>query len=397
VWPDYGFDEWFLQVALYPRAAFEGLLTFVPASAKSQLLPLDIEYTMWANPASEIQYFGWADGGCCAPKLRGDLPKVKKSTLRKSNGQVLLTGMWKVETPGDVVLINELCAYAAAQDVEVIIKPALHVKNKALLADLSPTMVAQAMLWEGKFSAYIQGAFVRIIALQNDADWIWEADSDERVDFHLAGGLRKVVEKSDLEGADYVPGEWMDRIANGDILPALSPRNSLASQFPRVAKAVQFFGEAWQEKIALHRRDCFTIPGNHVVDHFLADPSKAKKASSHKIPIWHFKWHEECLPNQVVKMKDDGQWHWSHQMSGLIAKLDHSGGTQVPWNSMPHQAWVAIKPEWRRGAYPCGPSSKKALLNGNPRPQLSGTAGDLQLSRHVDGGGAGPDETTGMG
>jgi hypothetical protein len=43
VWPDYGFDEWFLQVALYPRAAFEGLLTFVPSSAKSQLLPLDIE------------------------------------------------------------------------------------------------------------------------------------------------------------------------------------------------------------------------------------------------------------------------------------------------------------------------------------------------------------------
>ena len=171
VWPDYGFDEWFLQVALYPRAAFEGLLTFVPSSAKSQLLPLDIEYAMWANAESEIQYFGWADGGCCAPTVRGDLKKVKKTTTRKSNGQVLLTGMWKVETPGDVVLINELCRYAASLDVPVLIRPALHVKSRSLLTALPEEVVAEAMIWEGRFSTYIQGAFVKIISLQSDADW----------------------------------------------------------------------------------------------------------------------------------------------------------------------------------------------------------------------------------
>ena len=75
VWPDYGFDEWFLQVALYPRVAFEGLLSFIPSSAKSQLLPLDIEYAMWANPASEIQYFGWTDG-CCGPAEAGAAERI---------------------------------------------------------------------------------------------------------------------------------------------------------------------------------------------------------------------------------------------------------------------------------------------------------------------------------
>jgi hypothetical protein len=82
VWPDYGFDEWFLQVALYPRAAFEGLLTFVPSSAKSQLLPLDIEYAMWANPAAEMKYFGWADGGCCGPAEEEAAVKITNATTK---------------------------------------------------------------------------------------------------------------------------------------------------------------------------------------------------------------------------------------------------------------------------------------------------------------------------
>jgi hypothetical protein len=82
VWPDYGFDEWFLQAALYPRAAFEGLLTFVPVSAKSQLLPLDIEYTMWANPASELVYFGKSPS--CKPPAIKPYSKVLKKLMKES-------------------------------------------------------------------------------------------------------------------------------------------------------------------------------------------------------------------------------------------------------------------------------------------------------------------------
>ena len=47
-WPDYGFDEWFLLAAIFPRAAASGILTFVPSIARSQLLPLDIEYCTWS-------------------------------------------------------------------------------------------------------------------------------------------------------------------------------------------------------------------------------------------------------------------------------------------------------------------------------------------------------------
>ncbi len=71
-WPDYGFDEFFLIAAVYPRAARRGVLSFVPSDARSQLLPLDIEYVTWANPRSEVVYFGV--NGCCTPLPMGAEP-----------------------------------------------------------------------------------------------------------------------------------------------------------------------------------------------------------------------------------------------------------------------------------------------------------------------------------
>lgn len=56
-WPNYGFDEWFQLAALYPRLVERGTLTFIPSDARSLLLPIDIEYCMWANPRSEAVYF----------------------------------------------------------------------------------------------------------------------------------------------------------------------------------------------------------------------------------------------------------------------------------------------------------------------------------------------------
>jgi len=56
-WPNYGFDEWFQLAAMYPWLAPGGTLTFIPTDARSFLLPIDVEYATWANPASECVYF----------------------------------------------------------------------------------------------------------------------------------------------------------------------------------------------------------------------------------------------------------------------------------------------------------------------------------------------------
>jgi len=72
LWPSYGFDEFFMTVAAYPRIAQEGMLTFVPGTTSSQLLTLDIEYSTWGNPASEVVYF--PSGSCCGQIPIVDLP-----------------------------------------------------------------------------------------------------------------------------------------------------------------------------------------------------------------------------------------------------------------------------------------------------------------------------------
>lgn len=68
-WPDFGFEEWFLGVVMYPRMAGGGMLTFVPANASSTLLTLDVEYVTWSNPESQLVYFP-VETCCGPPRLR---------------------------------------------------------------------------------------------------------------------------------------------------------------------------------------------------------------------------------------------------------------------------------------------------------------------------------------
>jgi hypothetical protein len=58
-WPDYGFDEWFLIVAMHTRMAQNGVLSFVNWNDRrlNQWFALDIEYCTWANPSSEIFHY----------------------------------------------------------------------------------------------------------------------------------------------------------------------------------------------------------------------------------------------------------------------------------------------------------------------------------------------------
>ncbi|MDB6078082.1 MAG: hypothetical protein JWO82_1829 [Akkermansiaceae bacterium] len=63
-WPDYGFDEWFLIAAVYPRMAFDGVLTFVAWNdpLMNHWFALDIEYVTVANSKSTILYFDTRTG-----------------------------------------------------------------------------------------------------------------------------------------------------------------------------------------------------------------------------------------------------------------------------------------------------------------------------------------------
>ncbi len=64
-WPTFGYDEFFLNTAVFPHIATEGIVTFVPWNGSAigmqplnHWFALDIEYCNWANPRSEIVFFG---------------------------------------------------------------------------------------------------------------------------------------------------------------------------------------------------------------------------------------------------------------------------------------------------------------------------------------------------
>lgn len=110
VWPDYGFDEWILLCGIYPRAAYDGVLTFVPSDPQSRLLPLDIEYTMWANSASEIQFFGWKDGACFEP----DALAPAQVVVRPDCKVLLISGPRTRQQGGGERLGHEITAQLAS-------------------------------------------------------------------------------------------------------------------------------------------------------------------------------------------------------------------------------------------------------------------------------------------
>ena len=82
VWPSYGFDEFFMTIAAYPRIALDGMITFVPGDTSSQLLMVDVEYCTWGNPASELVFF--PSGSCC-----GQLPTGAKASYFPTSAEPL--------------------------------------------------------------------------------------------------------------------------------------------------------------------------------------------------------------------------------------------------------------------------------------------------------------------
>lgn len=59
-WPNYGFDEFFLNAVVYPRVVSEGVLTLVPWNQRSYnyWFALDIEHCTRANPEAEMIFVG---------------------------------------------------------------------------------------------------------------------------------------------------------------------------------------------------------------------------------------------------------------------------------------------------------------------------------------------------
>ena len=283
-----------------------------------------------------------------------------------ANGLVLATGIWQLATANDLALILDLWEHIGAQDVQVMAKPVIHLKDRSLLRKLPAQLQREAILWEGlKYNVTIQAGLCDAIINAHDADWIWQIDSDERTDFDVEGGLRRVIKLAERAQADYVPGHWIDRIARKNALPAISATDDLAKLFPIPALLTKHFQGSIDQKVALHRRTCPTGGANH------QPLDKTKRATRFRVPIWHFKWNSDLREQQAVKVAADGHQPWIGQWQQTIERLEEcEGNMRGPWGNLPKEAWPRLPRRYNKGRYPCQQMGGEARSKNGPVERL---------------------------
>lgn len=153
-WPDYGFDEWFLQAAIYPRAARHGILSFIPASARSRLLPIDIEYCTWANPRAEMTFFG-NDGSCCGGTTE-DAAAPGPVRLRKDCTVVVRNRKGAESTAPKFAMPESQVPVMLIGDAASVLKQAKSVSTTWLVDvadDLEPTKGSAELFLDRRFES----------------------------------------------------------------------------------------------------------------------------------------------------------------------------------------------------------------------------------------------------
>ncbi|PAW60235.1 MAG: hypothetical protein B9S37_10090 [Verrucomicrobiia bacterium Tous-C3TDCM] len=143
-----GFGEWFLLSAFYPRIAADGVMTFRSWDDNhcNAWYALDIEYVTWANPQSEIFYYGSSKFLESPPKVNP--PKVKPRPKPKSIHAVRLIteakSIREIYPPAKSKERVTLCVARYEEDIDwllqleddiniVLYNKGSEIKNKALL------------------------------------------------------------------------------------------------------------------------------------------------------------------------------------------------------------------------------------------------------------------------
>lgn len=102
-WPDYGFDEFFLNVAVFPRVAAAGVLTLLGRKrSQSIFLPYDIEYATWANPRSSLnsKVAQVITAGHRSPQRRHRVGNPENSGSLANNPRLLHLGCGRIRLSG---------------------------------------------------------------------------------------------------------------------------------------------------------------------------------------------------------------------------------------------------------------------------------------------------------
>lgn len=167
-WPSYGFDEFFMTVAAYPRLAQHGMLTFVPTFVKSQLLALDIEYVTWGNPNSELVYFPVDQ--CCGVQREAP-PAILEAVPEEI-----------IEFPAPSTISDEVADSASEQAAKPVIAFLFLTRG-----ELSHTGVWDEYLNQADASRHRIFAHTKARDFLRAESWLLQRQIDERVETEWGG------------------------------------------------------------------------------------------------------------------------------------------------------------------------------------------------------------------
>jgi hypothetical protein len=172
--------------------------------------------------------------------------------------------------------------------------------------------------WDGPSMAAHQRSLQRAHVASDD--WVVWCDLDE---FQVyPEPLREMVARCETEGADYVRGVFIDRVAEDGSLPGFDPQRSIWDTFPRACNVTGALARANPNKVALARGSVLVFGGKHEVK-----DGRDLKPMEGWIPVHHFKWDASVLERLRYRLSPEwkAKCPWWTESQRLLDYFERNG------------------------------------------------------------------------
>jgi hypothetical protein len=161
---------------------------------------------------------------------------------------------------------------------------------------------------------------IRCLATEPD-DWILWPDVDE-LQVHPAP-LRELLADVEVEGANAVSGEMIDRVARGGVLEGPVSERPLWSQYPLGCSITADILGATTHKVAIARGSLRVLPGQHEARGEGAEPVHWSRILA---AVHHFKWDATVAARLQMRVEPDiraQQSWWPESERALFHLTEH--------------------------------------------------------------------------
>ncbi|MEN9601615.1 MAG: hypothetical protein RIS56_1221 [Verrucomicrobiota bacterium] len=149
----------------------------------------------------------------------------------------------------------------------------------------------------GKWWASINTIYYANHRLSRPHEWFVIADADEFHGYH--GELIGMIDFCERNGYDYIEGCFIDRLADGGLLPRVSQDTPIWDQFPLGGMVSTTINGAIANKIVAAKGHVRLGTGQHV-----AGSGRGCPPEKLYVPVYHFKWIDGIMERLAVRAEE---------------------------------------------------------------------------------------------